>query len=273
MYCTTSDNYFWDNPPLALEHFPPAVRGAGRITVTFCRAYANVCRAIASTLKVPGTHGVPTVENITLMLHGWTTPFFRKGARVEHALEYLLTTAAEGVANYYAAQVPQEERVSRLFGSLVVTPYLRMPQHTPRLPHMSDKDYNSICRAAATWHEDHPSWIDHLLENAAYTALPACENDLNLALVALKLGLDNPKQFLPLPPRTRNSDDQEDEEEDAEDEDEDEEDEDEEDEEGYGEEDEEEDVDDKIDESGESEEEDDEVAHEEPSPKRMRMYL
>ena len=207
------------------------------------------------------------------MYQGWTTTFFRKGGRVEHALEYLLTTAAEGAAEYYEAQVLPEVRVSRLFGLLVVTPCSRMPQLPRRLAHQSDEDYNFICQIATTQYN---SWVGDLLEDAAYTALPACENDLNLALVALKLGLANPERFLPPPPRPRDSDDREDVEEDAEDEEEDEEEEDEEeDEEGYGdEEDEEEDVDDEIDEeSGESEKEDDEVAHEEPSPKRMRMYL
>lgn len=43
------------------------------------------------------------------------------------------------------------------------------------------------------------------MKDAAYTALPACENDLNLSLVALRLGLDDPGRFLPPSPRPSSS--------------------------------------------------------------------
>lgn len=57
-----------------------------------------------------------------------------------------------------------------------------------------------ICELIAAWGDDY-NWVRDLMRDASDTAF--CENDLNFALVALRLGLDDPERFLPPPPRSR----------------------------------------------------------------------
>ncbi|TFK86129.1 hypothetical protein K466DRAFT_663993 [Polyporus arcularius HHB13444] len=180
-HCTLPNTSCDDEP--SFQHFPPTVQKAGILTAAFCKAYANITRAIDNVLHVPGVPGIPTVDNVNAMLGGSANTFFRKGGRVEHALGYILTTAAKAADVFYMSQLPQKA-------------------HTPRrLADQSDEFYEIVCHFVAVWSED--DWdttIRDLKQNAEYAALPACDNDLNFALVALKLGLDEPARFLP-PPR------------------------------------------------------------------------
>lgn len=92
------------------EHFPLTVQRAGILTATFCKAYANVTGAIVSSLSVPGVRGIPTADNVASASRGSVTTFFSKGGRVEHALDYLLTTAAEGACGH-SEQLSQTTQV------------------------------------------------------------------------------------------------------------------------------------------------------------------